>query len=107
MRTFAVAALALALAACSGPGYRDPGDSRELEAGIGDRNLASRVRVALAEDPSTAPYESIRVSCRDARVTLEGEVDRPDVKERAVRIARGVPGVRSVEDRIALSSPNG
>ena len=99
--------IAAALSACAGPGYRDPGDSGHVEASIGDRNVASRVRVALSEDPATAPYDAIRVTCRDGVVSLEGEVDRPDVRERVVRVARGVEGVRGVEDRISVRSPSG
>ena len=51
------------LAACKGPGYRNPSDSEDLRLEIEDENTASRVRIALGQDPETAPYGSIRVRC--------------------------------------------
>jgi hyperosmotically inducible protein len=97
----------LLIAACSAPGYRDPGDSDEVREAIDDRNIASRVRIALARDPETAPYEHIRVACRRGVVTLDGEVDRPEVRLRAVRIARGCEGVKEVTDAISVRDPSG
>jgi osmotically-inducible protein OsmY len=96
--------LSLLLASCRGSGYRDPGGSEALVDEIEDRNVASRVRVALATDPETAPYEAIRVVCRDGVVTLEGEVGRAAVRRRAVGLAQGCPGVAKVVDRITVSS---
>lgn len=97
-------AIPLLLASCRGSGYRDPGESDALADGIEDRNVASRVRVALATDPETAPYEAIRVVCRDGVVTLEGEVSRAAVRRRAVGLAQGCPGVARVVDKITVSS---
>jgi len=89
-------------AACKGPGYRDPGDTEELRREIGDRNTATRVRIALGEDPQTAPYASIRVECVGGTVTLQGEVRSGGVKRRAVEVARSCEGVRDVRDRISV-----
>ena len=96
--------LPLLLVGCRGSGYRDPAESEALAAEIEDRNVASRVRVALATDPETAPYEAIRVVCREGVVTLEGEVSRAAVRRRAVGLAQGCPGVARVVDRITVSS---
>jgi len=99
----ASAAFCLAVfAACHG--YRDPGDSAEVHARISDRNIATRVRIVLGEDPETAAYDTIRVRCEEGVVTLEGVVDRPRVKERARDLARGCEGVRSVDDRITVQT---
>ncbi|MGH7163281.1 MAG: BON domain-containing protein [Planctomycetota bacterium] len=100
MRSLLFAAL---LAACAGSGYRDPEDSETMAHVILDRNVATRVRMALARDPMTAPYEGIAVRCEAGVVTLEGGVDRGAVKSRAMEIARRCEGVRSVEDRLTIA----
>jgi len=95
----AVVLLAL-VATCRG--YRNPGDSEPLRRDIEDHNVASRVRIALGEDPQTAPYDGIRVSCAKGVVTLEGAVDRVDVRRRAADVASSCEGVRAVRDRLTV-----
>jgi len=90
------------LAACRG--YRAPGDSEPLRRDIEDRLTATRVRVALGEDPQTAPYDAIRVRCVEGTVYLEGRVDRPAVRRRAEAIAASCAGVRSVKTKITVAS---
>jgi cytidylate kinase len=58
---------------------------------IASRALASRVQVALATHPDTRRYR-ITVEAQSGIVTLEGTT----ALERAVEVARGVPGVRDV-----------
>ena len=58
---------------------------------VADRSLASRVQVALATHPDTRRYR-ITVEAQAGVVTLEGTT----ALERAVEVARGVPGVRDV-----------
>ena len=88
--------LLVLLAACAPRGYREPEDSAALERDISDRNIETRVRIALAKDPQTAPYDSIRVRCRNGIVTLDGAVDRAEARDRAAHVARGCDGVRGV-----------
>ena len=88
------------LAACKGPGYRNPGDSEELRLDIEDKNIASRVRIALGQDPETAPYGSIRVHCVEGKIELVGAVDRAAVKRRAEEVALACAGVRRVRNKI-------
>ena len=101
MRQLALLILPL-LAACKGPGYRNPGDSEELRLEIEDENIASRVRIALGQDPETAPYGSIRVRCVEGKVELGGAVDRGAVKRRAEEVALQCAGVRRVRNRITV-----
>jgi len=97
------AILILALAAVAGcRGYRDPADSAHLRRAIDDQNAATRVRIALGEDPQTAPYATIRVSCEEGILTLEGTVDRVAVRDRATDLAATDPGVRKVRNRITV-----
>ena len=58
---------------------------------IASRALASRVQVALATHPETRRYR-ITVEAQAGVVTLEGTT----ALERAVEVARSVPGVRDV-----------
>jgi hypothetical protein len=58
---------------------------------IASRALASRVQVALATHPETRRYR-ITVEAQSGVVTLEGTT----ALERAVEVARDVPGVREV-----------
>jgi osmotically-inducible protein OsmY len=91
---------ALLLAACRG--YRDPSDSTGLKNAIDDSNAATRVRIALGEDPQTAPYATIRVSCEKGVLTLEGSVDRAAVRDRAGELASVDGAVRRVRNRITV-----
>jgi cytidylate kinase len=61
---------------------------------VSSRALASRVQVALAINPETRRYR-ISVEADDGAVTLEGT----GALERAVEVAREVPGVRVVTTR--------
>jgi cytidylate kinase len=58
---------------------------------VASRALASRVQVALATHPETRRYR-ITVEAADGVVTLEGTA----ALDRAVEVARGVPGVMNV-----------
>ncbi len=101
-----VAGLLLFLActtACS-RWYRSPEDSEEMAGEISDRNIETRIRLALLDDPLTEPYTQIRVRCRDGIVTLTGVVDGAKVRNRAVQIARAARGVRDVRDSISTTS---
>src|SRR5262245_50384037 len=61
---------------------------------VASRVLASRVQVALATHPETRRYR-ITVEARDGVVTLEATA----ALERALEVARDVPGVREVRTR--------
>ena len=61
---------------------------------VASRALSSRVQVALAMNADTR-RDQITVEAEDGVVTLEGT----GTLERAVDVARGVPGVRVVHDR--------
>lgn len=98
------ALLPLLLAACAPRGYRDPQDSEAMERDIADRNIETRVRMALAKDPETAPYGSIRVQCSGGVVALEGVVAREAARVRAVHVARECAGVVAVVDRLSPTS---
>ena len=103
MRVAALLLLVACAAACS-RWYRSPEDSEEMEGEISDRNVETRIRLALLDDRLTEPYTQIRVRCKDGVVTLTGVVDRAEVHNRAVQIARAARGVRDVRDSISTTS---
>ena len=61
---------------------------------VAARALSARVQVALATHPETRRYR-ITVEAHEGVVTLEGT----SALERAVEVARGVPGVRTVKSQ--------
>lgn len=72
--------------------------------GHDDTNLAAAVRDAL-ERHAGESAGCIHTNVCDAVVTLGGTVETPDQAEEAVRIARSVVGVHSVDDQILIRSP--
>jgi cytidylate kinase len=67
---------------------------------VRSRALASRVQVALAIHPETRRYR-ITVEAQDGAVTLEGT----GALDRAMEVARDVPGVRRVQTRAVEIPP--
>jgi cytidylate kinase len=67
---------------------------------VRSRALASRVQVALAIHPETRRYR-ITVEAHDGTVTLEGT----GALDRAMEVARDVPGVRGVQTRAVEIPP--
>jgi osmotically-inducible protein OsmY len=86
--------LALVLAGCGLPPEveREPAD---------EARLATEVKVALVEEP-TLEAAAIFVDAQGPRVELSGFVDSPAERDRAVAVARGVPGVQQVTSSIQV-----
>jgi len=98
----ALLVVGLLLAGCR-TGYLTTEDAKPMDRLIDDRNIESRVRMELGKDPETAAYDAIVVRCDHGVVILEGTVDRPEVKSRAERLARGCRGVVAVENNITAT----
>jgi osmotically-inducible protein OsmY len=64
---------------------------------VSDHQLEAAVMQALADNPRVHPDE-IAVQAVDGKVTLRGTVGSVLQRAEAVRTARAVPGVRSVDD---------
>ncbi|MCA9758714.1 MAG: BON domain-containing protein [Candidatus Eisenbacteria bacterium] len=67
-----------------------------------DEDLARDVEDALAADPATRSYKAF-VESHHGTVSLSGTVDSPLEKRLVDRVARGVKGVRSVENHVAVA----
>jgi len=126
--TFAVAAFAcsLALAGCgedkstSQPAPQPPAQAAPAPAPVAaapapapapapaeapkpdpDVALAGAVKAALEADKAVGA-QTIDVTAKDGAVTLWGTVPQADRRALAVKIARGVPGVKSVQDNLQV-----
>ena len=77
-----------------------------VEAGdaIANGTLTARVKAALLADPDVKGLQ-IDVDSNDGVVTLSGALDRAANVERAQALARGVEGVKSVENRLTVKPP--
>jgi osmotically-inducible protein OsmY len=64
-----------------------------------DADTAAAVMDALTADPELHAA-TLDVAASDGQVTLRGYVPTPEQRERAERIALGVPGVASVRNRL-------
>jgi hyperosmotically inducible protein len=126
--TFAIAAFAcsLALAGCgedkstSQPAPQPPAQAQPAPAPVAaapapapaaapaeapkpdpDVALAGAVKAALEADKAVGA-QTIDVTAKDGAVTLWGTVPRAERRALAVKIARGVPGVKSVQDNLQV-----
>jgi hyperosmotically inducible protein len=66
-----------------------------------DAAITAKVKTALMAEPGLKSLE-INVDTRDNNVTLAGTVGSPDLKQKAVQIAQGVEGVKSVNDQLVV-----
>lgn len=68
---------------------------------VGDSMLTAKVKTALLRERNLKSTD-IHVETDNARVLLSGFVDSDEEKNRAVRVARTVEGVREVMDGLAV-----
>ena len=66
-----------------------------------DRALAAKVKAALGAAPGLNVHQMDVVS-RDGVVTLFGTTETREQREQAARLAAAVPGVQSVESKLAV-----
>lgn len=63
--------------------------------------ITARIKAALLADPDVKGLQ-IDVDTRDGAVTLKGSAEKAESRDIALRIARGTPGVKSVENQLIL-----
>lgn len=86
----------LALAACA------PIEGRETAGQyVDDATISTTIRANLVKDQALKAFD-IHVETMQGTVQLSGFVATPDQKRQAENIARGVKGVRGVEDNIIV-----
>ena len=62
------------------------------------------MKTAFVQDPVVQALD-VGVDTFKGNVQLNGFVDTPEQKTRAEQIARGVPGVTSVQDKLSVTAP--
>jgi hyperosmotically inducible protein len=73
------------------------------KAQVDDLQIATQIKAKLASDIGPSSVTDISVNSTNGIVTLSGQVDSADVKEKAVTIARAVPRVVRVVDSLQVT----
>ena len=68
---------------------------------IDDATITTKVKAAVFAEPGLQTLH-INVDTRDGNVTLNGTVDTRELKERAMQVAQGVEGVKTVSDQLVV-----
>jgi len=76
--------------------------SRSVGQVIDDTAITAEVKAKLVAD-TLSNLTKIGVNTRNGVVTLSGEVNSPETKVRAVQLASGVKGVRTVVDNVQVA----
>jgi hyperosmotically inducible periplasmic protein len=98
-----MAAAALALGGCaSKPETAQPPPSRSVGEYSSDAALTARVKTAIASATGIGNATNINVNSYRGVVQLNGFVESQDKITRAAEVARGVDGVRSVENNLRV-----
>jgi osmotically-inducible protein OsmY len=58
----------------------------------------------LPQEPH-GPWRTVNVVVREGVVEVRGATTQPDLRDRMVKAARGVQGVKDVEDRMVVVGP--
>ena len=72
-------------------------------AALDDGAVTAKVKAAIFAEPGLKSLQ-IEVETHDAVVTLTGSVDTADMRERAVKIAGSLDGVRQVVDKLVVKA---
>ena len=91
------------VAGCAGTATQSGTQSGSQAAGANaaDASLTSKVQAALASDPETKDLK-VGVDSLDGRVRLKGEVKSVAAFQKAGAVARGVPGVKGVDNQLIV-----
>jgi osmotically-inducible protein OsmY len=73
---------------------------------ITDGSITDQVSIKLASD-AIVKGGGIKVDVKDGVVTLAGQVELLQQRDRAAKLAKGVKGVKSVTNNITLRDPKG
>lgn len=77
---------------------------QRLSAGLSDAGITAAVKTALAADPSLSAVK-IEVDTHEGVVTLAGPAPDEKARERAAVLAAAPDGVRSVDNRLVVTTP--
>jgi hyperosmotically inducible protein len=86
------------------PPSATPAPTTTVGTEIDDSVVTTRVKAALLADAEVRSFD-LKVETRKGEVQLSGFVDNATQTERAITVTRGVAGVKSVENKVALKGP--
>lgn len=93
----------------SGCGKKEEGPKPEAKTTVGtqidDSTITTKVKSALLADPDVKSFD-IKVETNKGVVQLSGFVDSQAQIDRGVSIAKGVEGVKSVENKVTAKAPS-
>ena len=78
-----------------------PGTPTSVGTEIDDGLLTTRVKAALADNMEIKSFD-IKVETRKGEVMLSGFVDNKAQIDRAIEVARAVPGVLAIDNKVSL-----
>lgn len=95
--------LAALLAGCGTmSGSKSDGSQKSAGQVVDDAVITSKVKAALLADPEISGLK-INVDTAKGKVTLKGEVKSITLWRKAEKIASGVEGVKSVDNRLVIT----
>jgi hyperosmotically inducible protein len=71
---------------------------------VKDAEIAATLKGKLATDLNASTLTDVSINVTNGVVTLSGQVNSADKKRRAEQIARGLDGVRSVNDDLQVQA---
>ena len=71
---------------------------------IADTAITAKVKTAFLADTDVKGLQ-VEVDTRDGVVTLSGTLDKAANVERAATLAKGIEGVKSVDNRLTVKAP--
>lgn len=74
---------------------------------LSDTQITTRVKAKMAEDVGGSSLTNVEVSTTNGVVTLAGQVQNADVKQKAETVSASVPGVVRVNNDLQVQSPSG
>lgn len=102
-KTAAVGLVAAALLVGAGGAGCSRDDGKTAGQTVDDAAITAKVKTAFARDPGVKAIE-VKVDTFKGKVLITGWVDSAEVKSRAEELAKAVPGVTSVENKIELKT---
>lgn len=93
----------MAIVGCRPTDATQPPPQQTATARVDDDQLETYIRARFQAEDSMRAHD-IDVSATNGRVTLRGRVPSDQERQQALQLARGVSGVQSVDDQLAVGS---
>ena len=93
----------LAVAFLFGAGCGGSENSRSTGQSVDDAAVTAKVKAAFAQDPSVKAIE-VKVDTFKGTVQLNGWVDSAEAKAKAEQVAKTVPGVKAIDNKLSVKT---